>query len=136
MPFTPASNKVMAKMNRILVVDDENTVRELLSELLSNIGYQVVSAQNGYDGLKLFQNNSIELVLTDLDMPVMDGWSLAAGIKAKSPGTPVIIVTGLDKEEVSQKLKAGHVDGVIFKPFSVEEVNETVRKMLSTKESY
>ena len=133
MPFTLVSKWVRTKMKRILVVDDETIVRETLSKLLSNFGYQVVCAQNGYDGLELFQNNSIELVLTDWDMPGMDGWSLAAGIKARSPGVPVIMVTGKDREEVSQRLNESDVDGVIFKPLRVEEVKGTVHKMLSTK---
>lgn len=127
------SNKVRAKMRRILVVDDEDLVRELLSKLLSKFGYQVVSAQNGYDGLALFRNNSIELVLTDLEMPGMDGWSLAAGIKAESPGIPVIMVTGKDQAAVSERLNMSHVDGVIFKPFRAEEVTGAVQKMLSTQ---
>ena len=118
-------------MKQILVVDDEHIIRELLSKLLSNIGYQVLSAQNGFEGLKLFQHNSIELVLTDLEMPVMDGWSLARDVKSKSPGTPVILVTGLNKEMVSKRLKASQLDGVIFKPFKVDEVKKTVQNMLS-----
>ena len=60
-------------------------------------------------------------------MPVMDGWSMAAGIKANSPGTPVILITGSDKEEISKKLQASDVDGVIFKPFSVDEVIDIVQ---------
>jgi len=120
-------------MKRILVVDDENGVRKVLSKLLSNMGYQVIAAQNGYEGMDLFRDNAIDLVLTDLDMDCMDGWSLASSIKAQSPGTPVVLVTGSDKEKVLEKLKGSHVDGVIFKPFSAQEFSETVRKMLNLK---
>lgn len=118
------------ELKRILVVDDERAVRKMLSELLSNDGYQVVTAQDGYEGLELFQTNPIGLVLTDLNMPGMDGWSLASNIKAQSPGTPVVMVTGSGKEEVLERKKSSHVDGVIFKPFCIEEVIETLRELI------
>jgi CheY-like chemotaxis protein len=102
----------------------------VLSRLLSILGYQVLSAQNGYEGLELLRNNPVELVLTDLEMPGMDGWSLAASIKARYRGTPVVMVTGSDIEEVSERLKSSHIDEVIFKPFRAEDVKETVQNIL------
>lgn len=118
-------------MKPILVIDDEKAVRDVLTKIISHMGYTALTARNGHEGLDLFRNRTIGLVLTDLDMPGMDGWSLASNIKKQSPGTPVLMVTGADKDEVSKRLKAGHLDGVIFKPFSVREVKLTVQKILT-----
>ena len=68
-------------MRKILVVDDEKGVRDILSEILSRMGYEVAVACNGGEGLNLFWTRTFDLVMTDLTMPDMDGWTLAFHIK-------------------------------------------------------
>ena len=82
------------------------------------MGYEVVAAGSGHEGLNLFLRNSIELVLTDLDMPGIDGWTLALHIKDKSPSTPVVLITGSESDAIMEKLEGSCVDSVLFKPFS------------------
>jgi len=76
-------------MNRILIVDDAKTIRNILSKMLSFMGFEVAVASSGNEGLNLFLKNSFDLVLTDLQMPGIDGWTLAFNIKEESPNTPV-----------------------------------------------
>ena len=76
-------------MRKILVVDDSKAIRDLLSNVLSLMGYHAAVASNGNEGLHLFLANSFDLVLTDVQMPGMDGWTLAFHVKDKSPDTPL-----------------------------------------------
>jgi CheY-like chemotaxis protein len=123
------------RCRRILVVDDEKNIQDILSGILSIMGYEVVSASSGHEGLNLFLKNSIELVLTDLNMPGMDGWTLASHIKRKSPNTPVVLITGSEKGAVDEKLKKSCVDSVIFKPFILEDFQKTVQRIVDHKAS-
>jgi len=120
-------------MRKILVVDDSKTIRDLLSSFLSFMGFHVAVASNGNEGLHLFLTNSFDLVLSDVQMPGMDGWTLAFHIKDKSPDTPILLVTGEEKEGIMEKLKGSCVESVLFKPFRLEDIQEMVQKMLGNK---
>ncbi len=118
-------------MDKILIVDDEPTVRDALSDILSFLGYEVVAKGTGRDALRTFLADSISLVLTDMDMPEMDGLTLAVHIKDKSPNTPVVIMTGFHREAVTEKLEGRYVDSIILKPFRLEEIEDTLRTTLN-----
>lgn len=118
------------KTRRILVVDDTKAIRDVLSDMLSIMGYEVVVASSGHEGLNRFLKSSFELVLTDLDMPGIDGCTLALHIKDKSPNTPVVLMTGSEEEAVIKKLRASCVDSIIFKPFRLEEIEKTVERII------
>lgn len=98
------------KPKRILVVDDDHCVREVLSRLLIALKFKVKSVDNAYDALDLFINEGFELVLTDIQMPGMDGWELAFNIKKISTETPVILITGMEKHEVEERMQNGHAN--------------------------
>ena len=121
-------------MNKILIVDDEKAIRDVLSDTLSFLGYEVAVASSGHEALSLFLNNSFELVFTDMHMPGMDGWTLAHHIKDKSPDTPVVLITGSEKETVMKRFKGSFVDTVIFKPLSLEDIQKTVQGFLHTRQ--
>lgn len=115
---------------RILVVDDEEGIRQVLSRALSVKGYETITASNGSEALNLFLRNSFDLVITDLQMPRMDGWSLASRIKDSFPDTPVVLITARAKEEVLEKIEGSSVDLVIFKPFTLEEIEIALEDIL------
>ncbi len=121
-------------MNKILIVDDEKAIRDVLSDTLSFLGYEVTVASSGHEGLSLFLNDSFGLVFTDMHMPGMDGWTLAHHIKDKSPDTPVVLITGSEKETVMKRFKGSFVDTVIFKPLSLEDIQKTVQGFLHTRQ--
>jgi len=114
----------------ILVVDDNKFLRIAVSKMLSGLGYEVLSADSGENGLSVFLKNKIDVVLTDYEMPEMDGVAFACSIKKKSPRTPVVIMTGAGKEAVFSRNSTA-VDEVISKPFTLEGINKTIQRLLS-----
>ena len=114
-------------MGRILVVDDEKIVREILLKMIEHLGHKVISAADGKEGLYSFVNDTIDLEVTDYDMPFMNGWSLAQNVKQRSPGTPVVLVTGSDNYINGQEVKDNIYDCVLLRPFGFQEIKETIR---------
>lgn len=110
-----------AVLRRILVVDDHRGVREATAGLLRDLGYEVATAESGAEALILFRKSRFGLVLTDLHMPGMDGWSLAERIRKES-SVPIVLITGADRRSVKERLGSSSVDSVLFKPFRVEEL--------------
>lgn len=125
-PSVPLTEKKI----KILVVDDDEPMRRVTSRHIGNMGFDVIEACNGYMGQNLFLNTSINLVVTDLEMPVMDGWALAFNIKQEAPHIPIIMVTGMDKERFMQNKKENCIDVVMFKPFKMKELGQNIKRML------
>jgi two-component system, OmpR family, response regulator len=111
----------------ILVVDDNHAMRTCLSAILSMMGFQVSQAEDGDGALDLISRKKFGLVFTDFEMPGMDGFTLASNIKSSSPKTPVIMITGSDQRVVREKMRSGCVDSVLFKPFKLEDIDESVK---------
>ena len=122
------------RSGRILLVDDNRSIQNVLSTLLRFMGFEVALADNGVEALSLFLDNSFDLVLTDVEMPIMDGWSLTHCIKERSRNTPVVLMTGGDRETVCKKVEREPVDSVIFKPFRLEDLQRTVQGALASTE--
>jgi CheY-like chemotaxis protein len=125
-----SSNTARAISRRILVADDDKSIQDVVSRLLEVMGFEVALAGNGIEALAVFLESSFDLVLTDLQMPAMDGLSLARHIKERSPSTPVILLTGSDRETVRKKVERAPVDSVIFKPFGLKDLQRTVQGAL------
>jgi CheY-like chemotaxis protein len=119
---------------RILVAEDNKTIQEMVFRFLKHMGLEVALADNGVEALAVFQKSCFDLVLSDFQMPVMDGFSLAGHIKKRSPGTPVIMMTGSDRETVRQKMDKGAVESVLFKPFKLEDLRRAVQGVLASRE--
>ena len=117
----------------ILLAEDNKTIQKLVFRFLKYIGFEVATASNGFEALALFQEKYFDLVLTDYQMPVMDGLRLAGHIKGRSPGTPVIMMTGSDREIVRQKMDKEAVEFVIFKPFKLQDLQRTVSEALASR---
>jgi len=118
---------------RILVAEDNKAIQDVVSRMLDFMGFEVALACNGVEALTVFLDSSFDLVLTDLEMPIMDGWSLTQCIKERSPNTPVLWMTGADRETVLKKGERGPVDSVLFKPFKVEDLARTVQEALASR---
>ena len=129
-----STNAGQAIPRRILVAEDNKSVQDVVSRILDFMGFEVALAGNGVEALSLFLDNSFDLVLTDLEMPLMDGWSLTQCIKERSPNTPVVWMTGSDRETVLKKVERGPVDSVIFKPFLLKDFQRTVQGALAFRE--
>lgn len=109
---------------RILIVDDEPSVRELLADILQGEGYDVSLAENGNEALELFDARAFEAVFTDLGMPGMSGWELARAIRERSPDIPLAVVTGWGDAVGSVEQQEAGVDWVVTKPFSIARICE------------
>jgi len=112
----------------ILVVDDNKFLRIAVSKMLSRLGYEVLSADSGENGLSIFLKNKFDVVLSDYEMPGMDGVAFACSIKKNSPRTRVVIMTGAGRETVLAR-KTTAVDEVISKPFTLAQIDETIQNL-------
>ena len=119
-----------AGSQKILVVDDDFTVRDIVSKMLCRLGFQVSSADSAESGLALFIKNKFDLVITDFSMSGMDGINLAYYIKEKSPSTQVVLMTGDEKEVTLSRIRDTAVDQALFKPFTLAEMDVTVQGLL------
>ena len=112
--------------SRILVVDDEEMVRNVLARLLRSKGHQVVAAGSGPSALELLQTNEFDLIFTDQGMPEMSGREFAAAVHQVLPKIPIVLVTGdTDVGETDR-----HIDYVITKPFRGNQLESTIRLLL------
>lgn len=117
-------------MFQILVVDDERSMRDFLKILLTKEGHQVATAQNGQAGLEYLENNSCDLVITDIRMPGMDGLELLEAIKDNTPDLPVIMITAFaSPNDAVQAMKHGAFD-YISKPFNVDEIKSVIESAI------
>ncbi len=116
---------------KILVIDDELFVRELLQEFLSKEGYNVYLAESGEKAINLIKTNRVEIALIDLKMPGMDGISTLKEIKKIAPETIAVILTGYPTIESSiEALRSGAYDYVV-KPFKLNDLKNTIEKALN-----
>jgi CheY-like chemotaxis protein len=118
----------MGTGRKILIVDDNNDLRMVVAKMLSWLGYEVSSADSGENGLGLFCQDQFDIVLSDYEMPGMDGVALASSVKKTSPQTPVVIMTGAGRETVFSR-KSSAVDEVISKPFTLAQIDETIQSL-------
>jgi signal transduction histidine kinase/ActR/RegA family two-component response regulator len=118
---------------RILVIDDDIAVRDVLADILRTGDHHVVAAATGQEGIELFKGSEFDIVFTDLGMPGMDGWQVAHGIKSISPHTPVGLITGWGSSIDDQQLKDRGVDLIVAKPFRFNQVLELVAEAIEIK---
>jgi two-component system chemotaxis response regulator CheY len=115
-----------------MTVDDSATVRQMLSFTLQDAGYEVIEATDGVDALEKLKNEAIQMLITDLNMPQMDGIELIREVR-KTPGNRFVPIIMLTTESTEQKKKAGKsagASGWIVKPFKPEQLLRVVKMVL------
>jgi len=114
-------------MKNILVIDDDDLVREIIITVLVYSGYQVISASNGKEGIRLFNDKQANLIITDINMPIMDGNSVAEYIRNSSTykDIPMIAITGN-----SIDIKKGLFNNILRKPFKVEQLLYIIESLI------
>jgi CheY-like chemotaxis protein len=118
------------KSKTILIVEDDTDVLTMLVKHLEYDGYQVISANNGMDGLKLLDSEIYDLVITDIVMPYVSGVGVISALKEKRPHIPVIAITGFGEEPKEAALEK-KVDMVIAKPVKITLLKDYISKLLS-----
>ncbi len=124
----------MVETRKILLVDDDKSIRVSLGQALEASGFQVVAAVDGEHALEKFRGDMFDLVLLDMKMPGMDGLEVLRHIKSERPSQPVIMATGFGSVETAvEALKLGAVD-YIQKPFGPDELRSIVSRVLARED--
>ena len=119
-------------MRKVLIVDDAVTMRQMVSFTLQKGGYDVVEAEHGQDALNKLATASVDLIITDLNMPVMDGITLIQNVR-KMPAMkskPILMLTTEGLAAKKEQGKAAGATGWIVKPFDPEKLLQTLAKVL------
>ena len=110
----------------ILLVDDEENYRELIAKVLTKAEYTVLQAADGMGALSLLERSNVDLVISDILMPVLNGYALVARLREKWPDMPVILTTGFLSPDAAKSMMKGSVD-FIPKPINAETLLDMVR---------
>jgi CheY-like chemotaxis protein len=121
-PETPSLN--------ILVIDDEEAVRNVLVRMLQRLGHQVDSAGSGESALSQFVAGRYDLVCTDLGMPGMSGWEVAAQVRRVDPAARVVLVTGWSEQIDPDEARGRGIDAILAKPFTIQQVRSLLASIL------
>ncbi len=116
---------------KILIVDDSSTMRRIIINTLSRIGYSdVLEAENGKAGLDQLGKGGVEMIITDWNMPEMDGLEFVGNVRGQNPSIPILMVTtNAAKEDIVAALQAG-VNNYVVKPFTPETLKEKIESLL------
>ncbi len=119
----------------ILLVEDELALREITKELLESFNYRVLTAADGAEAVTLYRRRKgrINVVVTDLMMPIMDGLALIRALRQLDPQTKVIAVSGLASQEKLDEVKTLNVQGFLTKPYTAEQLLTSLQKALASR---
>lgn len=117
---------------RILIIEDQEDNRRILRDLLESVGFELFEATTGEEGVRLAETAHPDLILMDVQMPVLDGYEATRQIKAQTGlrNVPIIVVTSYALSGDDAKAKAAGADAYVAKPFSPRKLLATIRKFL------
>lgn len=113
----------------VLVAEDDKLIRTIFAEIVAGEGFDVVEADNGQQALDLVTSRKIDMIISDMRMPLMNGFDLLVAVKKTHPEIPVTVITGFNSEYLEADAMAAGADAYITKPFKVTDVAETLQKM-------
>jgi signal transduction histidine kinase len=121
------------KIDTILIVEDEDIIREVSAEMCRALGFAPLTANGGLEALQIFRElgSSITLVLLDYSMPGMDGVTLFSELRKEWPKIPVLLASGYGEEEIAERFKGVGLDGFIQKPFNLSRLGDELKRVLS-----
>lgn len=115
----------------ILTVDDSRTMRDMLKMSLLKAGFQVVQAEDGVHGLEVLQENHADVIITDINMPRMDGFGFIEGVRGRDDfkAVPILVLTTEGDPEKKMRAKQAGASGWIVKPFNPEKLIDAIRRV-------
>ena len=121
----------MAEPKTILTVDDSRTIRDMLMATLAAAGYEVVQAEDGVEALERLRETRPAAILTDINMPRMDGFELIAEVRRDSANRtiPILVLTTESEPDRKERAKAAGATGWIVKPFNPEKLLDALRRV-------
>ncbi|NOY58004.1 MAG: response regulator [Calditrichaeota bacterium] len=120
-------------MKKILVIDDEEMILDMLKQILEREGYEVLTASDGTEGMDAFQHRQIDLVITDIFMPRKEGISVVYDLREKYPETKIVAISGggrLDSKDYLRYAEKLGADQTLAKPFSRSEILKVVEALV------
>ena len=133
-PVVLSRPQVRTPVRRVLVIDDDPRVRRTVVSLLRAAGHHVSEADGGRQGLSRFAEEAVDVVLTDLGMPEVTGWDVAATVKARLPTCPVVLLTGWGDQRLDEPASRDLVDRVLHKPVRFQELLQVIAELTATAE--
>ncbi len=116
-------------MARILVIEDDEGLRELLSSFLQETGYTVVQAADGLEGMECIEREPFDLIIVDIMLPYVSGIGLVKIVKDRNPDLPIICITGYG-DSPEKLAEEEHADCVLAKPFDLRELATAMNRLL------
>jgi len=116
---------------RVLVIDDDENIRDIVSDMLEYLGHSAELAATGEEGIKLFKSAEFDIVITDLGMPGISGWEVTRLCKALKPDIPVVMVSGWGNQIDDEMVRASGLDGIMAKPFEINKIKSMIQETLA-----
>ncbi len=116
----------MISSKRILIVDDSQDLTHVIADFLSLHGYQVHTAHDGYDALECMGRQPISIVVSDIHMPRMDGFTLMGEIKTRYPAVSIVLITGFSVNEAKKLAFERGADAFVAKPFKLKDLKHVI----------
>jgi DNA-binding response OmpR family regulator len=118
-------------LKKILVAEDEMVLRVMLVDYLEELGFEVLEAEDGAIAFDLWTKEKCNLIITDINMPNLNGLELLKKVKETDPAFPVIVVTGVTMETAKSEANSSGANAFLSKPYSMVELNATINKILN-----
>jgi CheY-like chemotaxis protein len=128
-PSTVLKSQTRLNTGHVLVVDDDAIVLKMVAKMFTSMGCKVRVAGDGREAWNKFEQTPSELVVTDFEMPIMNGFLLTRRIKSWEPAAKVIIMTGLSPESLADYTGDNLIDAWLFKPFPLSEIQAVLRRI-------
>ncbi len=128
----PTSEDMWQGSGTVLVIDDEAQVRRVAGQMLASIGFEVLTAAKGSDGIDLFEEHAAEIVLVLLDMTMreMNGLEVFRRIREQDPKVPILLSSGYQKDHAMHQFAGRSLNGFVQKPYRMSELVDAVREVL------
>ncbi|MEP7105467.1 MAG: HD domain-containing phosphohydrolase, partial [Chloroflexota bacterium] len=122
----------------ILIIDDDASARQLARDVLANLGCEIIESADGLDGIVAARDREPDLILLDIQMPGVDGWTVCRRLKSLPRGRlmPIVVVSALDDAAARVAAMRAGADDMIAKPYNLEELKQRVQSLLETKAFY
>jgi len=129
----PRQSEPASDRPRILAIDDQAVILDLISAMCQTTGYEVKTASTGEEGLQLALSERFDIILTDLAMPGLSGLEIAHEVRKKKRQLPIVLVTGWEVNISKERLEAAGITRVLYKPFRIEQLTDIITSLLASK---
>jgi len=133
-PKAEKSVEIAAEVKaRILVIDDDENILDVISDMLEMLDHTVVTALSGEEGVEKFKAHKFDLVITDLGMPGISGWDVTKMCKTANPRVPILMISGWGNQIDDDMVNRSGLDGIMAKPFEISKIKTMIQEMIAKK---